>query len=52
MWSSQASVCYDATDLTLAADLRSQSDLYIICALNRDVGTFDRLAEALHYHIY
>ena len=61
MWSSDpalrpltitASVCYDATDLTLAADLRSQSDLYIICALNRDVGTFDRMAEALHYHIY
>ena len=61
MWSSNsghrpltitASVCYDATDLKLAADLRSQSDLYIICALNRDVGTFDRMAEALHYHMY
>ena len=61
MWSSNsnhrpltitASVCYDATDLTLAADLRSRSDLYIICALNRDVGTFDRLSEALHYHMY
>ena len=47
-----ASVCYDATDLTLAADLRSLSDLYIICALNRDVGTFDRMSEALHYHMY
>ncbi len=47
-----ASVCYDATDLTLAADLRSQSDLYIICALNRDVGTFDRMSDALHYHMY
>lgn len=61
MWSSDrdhrplritASVCYDATDLTLAADLRSRSDLYIICALNRDVGTFDRMSEALHYHMY
>ena len=61
MWSSNrdhrpltitASVCYDATDLTLAADLRSRSDLYIICALNRDVGTFDRMSEALHYHMY
>jgi hypothetical protein len=61
MWSSApdhrpltitASVCYDATDLTLAADLRSRSDLYIICALNRDVGTFDRMSEALHYHMY
>lgn len=47
-----ASVCYDATDLTLAADLRSRSDLYVICALNRDVGTFDRMSEALHYHMY
>ena len=47
-----ASVCYDATDLTLAADLRSRSDLYIICALNQDVGTFDRMSEALHYHMY
>ena len=47
-----ASVCYDATDLTLAADLRSRSDLYIICALNPDVGTFDRMSEALHYHMY
>ena len=61
MWSSNrdhrpltitASVCYDATDLTLAADLRSRSDLYIICALNRDVGTFDRMSEALHHHMY
>ena len=61
MWSSNrdhrpltitASVCYDATDLALAADLRSRSDLYIICALNRDVGTFDRMSEALHYHMY
>ncbi|MDE3001319.1 MAG: RNA-directed DNA polymerase [Gemmatimonadota bacterium] len=47
-----ASVCYDATDLTLVADLRSRSDLYIICALNRDVGTFDRMSAALHYHMY
>ena len=61
MWSSNrdhrpltitASVCYDATDLTLAADLRSRSDLYIISALNRDVGTFDRMSEALHYQMY
>lgn len=47
-----ASVCYDATDLAIAADLRSRSDLYIICALNRDVGAFDRMSEALHYHMY
>jgi len=47
-----ASVCYDATDITLAADLRSKSDLYIVCALNQDVGTFDRMAESLNYHMY
>jgi len=47
-----ASVCYDATDLALAADLRARSDLYIICALNQDVGAFDRMSEALHYHMY
>ena len=47
-----ASVCYDATDLKLAADLRSRSDVYIVCALNRDVGTFDRMSEGLHYHMY
>jgi hypothetical protein len=47
-----ASVCYDATDLALAADLRIRSDLYIICALNLDVGTFDRMSEGLHYHMF
>lgn len=47
-----ASVCYDATDLGLAADLRSRNDLYIVCALNQDVGTFDRMSEGLHYHMF
>lgn len=47
-----ASVCYDATDLALASDLRDRSDLYIICALNKDVGTFDRMSEGLHYHMF
>ncbi|MBL7178871.1 MAG: RNA-directed DNA polymerase [Desulfobacterales bacterium] len=47
-----ASVCYDATDLALASDLRSRSDLYIVCALNRDVGTFDRMSQVLHYHMF
>jgi len=47
-----ASICYDATDIALAADLRSRSDLYIVCALNKDVGTFDRMTEALHYHMF
>ena len=47
-----ASICYDATDLALAADLSTRSDLYVICALNKDVGTFDRMAEAIHYHMF
>ena len=47
-----ASICYDATDIALAADLKTRSDLYIICALNKDVGTFDRMTEALHYHMF
>lgn len=47
-----ASVCYDATDIGLAADLKSRSDFYIVCALNKDVGTFDRMAEGLHYHMF
>jgi hypothetical protein len=47
-----ASVCYDATDLALASDLSSQSDLYLVCALNKDVGTFDRMSEGLHYHMF
>lgn len=47
-----ASVCFDATDLALATDLRSKSDLYIVCALNKDVATFDRMSESLHYHMF
>jgi len=47
-----ASVCYDATDLSLAADLRHQSDIYAIPALNKDVATFDHMARALHYHMF
>lgn len=47
-----ASICYDATDLSLAADLRSRNDLYFVCALNQDVGTFDRMSEGLHYHMF
>lgn len=47
-----ASVCYDATDLALASDLKSRNDLYLVCALNQDVGTFDRMSEGLHYHMY
>jgi hypothetical protein len=47
-----ASICYDATDIRLAADLRDQSDIFIIPALNRDVNTFDQMALAPHYHMY
>ena len=47
-----ASVCYDATDLGLVADLRGQSDVFAIPALNRDVRTFDQMALALHYHMF
>jgi len=47
-----ATICYDATDLALAADLKARSDLFIICALNQDVGTFDRMTEGLHYHMF
>lgn len=47
-----ASVCYDATDLCLAADLRNESDVFAIPALNRDVKTFDQMALALHYHMF
>lgn len=47
-----ASVCYDATDIGLAADLRGRSDIYVIPALNKDTTTFDQMALALHYHMF
>lgn len=47
-----ASVCYDATDLHMAADLRDASDVFAIPALNKDVKTFDQMALALHYHMF
>jgi hypothetical protein len=47
-----ASVCYDATDLRMAADLRNESDVYAIPAFNKDVKTFDQMALALHYHMF
>ena len=47
-----ASVCYDATDLSLANDLRHRSDIFVIPAFNRDVKTFDQMAIALHYHMF
>lgn len=47
-----AAICYDATDLKLASDLRDRSDVFAIPALNLDVGTFDQMAQALHYHMF
>ena len=47
-----ASVCFDATDLTLAAELRSRSDLYIVCALNKDIKTFDLMSQGLSYNMF
>lgn len=47
-----AAVCYDATDLKLAADLRARSDVFVIPALNQDYETFDHMAAALHYHMF
>jgi hypothetical protein len=46
------SICYDATDLRLASDLKKKTDLFVIVAHNRDVTTFDTMASALHYHMY
>ncbi len=45
-------ICYDATDLKLASDLKSKTDLFLIVAHNQDVTTFDTMASALHYHMY
>ena len=47
-----ASICYDATDLRLASDLRQLSDVFAIPALNIDIKTFDQMALALHYHMF
>lgn len=52
LWSMTSSICYDATDISLAADLRHISDLFVVPALNRDVGTYDNMAAALHYHMF
>lgn len=45
-------ICYDATDIQLAADLKDKTDLFVISAHNKDVNTFDNMASALHYHMY
>jgi hypothetical protein len=45
-------VCYDATDLALAADLKNISHMFVVAALNKDVKTFDSMVGALRYHMY
>ena len=52
LWTLSASICYDSTDIALAADLRDKVDAYIVSAFNKDVGTFDAMAEAMRYHMY
>lgn len=46
------SICYDSTDINLAADLKNLTDTYIVAAMNKDVATFDNMASALSYHMY
>jgi hypothetical protein len=46
------SICFDATDIRLAADLRSLSDVFAVAAMNQDVSTFDQMALALQYHMF
>jgi hypothetical protein len=46
------SICYDATDIKLACDLRDRSDVFAVSAMNKDVKTFDQMAIALQYHMF
>lgn len=46
------SICYDATDISLSADLKDKTNAYAVCALNKDVNTFDTMVDALHYHMF
>lgn len=45
-------ICYDATDIKMTADLKDKSDAYLVVALNKDVNTFDSMVDALYYHMY
>lgn len=47
-----STICFDSTDLDLAADLRSVSDGLLISALNKDVPTFDTMVQSLNYHMF
>jgi hypothetical protein len=46
------SICYDATDIKISADLKDKSNAYLIPSLNRDVSTFDSMVDALFYHMF
>jgi len=46
------SICYDATDIKISADLKDKSDAYLIPSLNLDVSTFDSMVDSLYYHMY
>ncbi len=46
------SICYDATDIGLAADLKDVTNTFIVSAFNQDIDTFDTMVDALHYHMY
>ena len=45
-------LCYDATDIALAADLKDETHMFIVSAMNKDVKTFDSMVSALRYHMY
>ncbi|KAA0876571.1 RNA-directed DNA polymerase [Nitrincola tapanii] len=47
-----SAICFDATDIKLSADLQDKSNALFIPAMNTDVGSFDTMVEALHYHMY
>jgi len=51
-WKVSGSICYDSTDLKLAADLRDVTDAFVIAAYNKDIQTFDNMASSLSYHMY
>lgn len=51
-WKVSGTICYDATDIKLAADLKDLTDTFVIAAMNRDIQTFDNMAAALSYHMY
>ncbi len=38
------SICYDATDISLAADLKNITDAFVVTALNQDTDSFDSMS--------